>query len=636
MPPASDRSRSPADWSRLRVLGGFGLILLLPLIQLGWDAQGRNRPALAQEAATRFLRAYLLNDPRGLSAVLVNGAGRFASGLGADPKRTSLPALTVGEPILTEADAEVPFTIEQTRGTLLMVWEGNGWRVRGLVHPEDEEGRGPLIDYSELAVRQKRVAEVKAYAALKPVNAGDFDRSWRENFDVRNEPAGALLRRYLQDAGLSFSPRPGRRRPAFLPAVFATREPGEKWEEKPVTLTLQERSRMAIIDAVAREAGIGLRQSDQAITVSPAQDHPVAGFAGPFRVEVKSLVEDQPHATGSLTLHALAVKLPDPVVIALAGYRMPVPDPEARAEDGRDLFHSDRRYRMPWPEIRVDRRQGRCSIQWQVPLRNLMVDVQKIRSVRGHLSVPLPARLDTGRLVLTGKGGKGRIGPVELSWERHVRPPAGKTAQPSAGTSQPKEGRYRVGLRLSARSRTVCRVCWMAADASGAGWLTGMLGAPGAQQLPLLDGMASLEIKVFTIENVRLPFTLTDIPTKDRPPARLSPVTFPGQAAAVSLDTPVLKGGKVTLQVRNHTNKALEEVRLIVRFLDAQNAEVGKAAVVHPPPVRQAELPGPIVDAGASAEIQLAAAPPASAARVEVELRRALFRDGTTWSPAGR
>jgi hypothetical protein len=622
-PPAPERRR----WL---VLVGVGLLLLAPLVPTGWDVLTERHLGLREEVARRFLRAYLASDARELAGLLTRGAGRFAGGLGAASEHEGNLTFEVGKPEGKDLNVAVPFTLQGKPGLLQMTWEGTGWRVRSMTHPCNESGEGPLLDYAELARRRPNGADVKVHRALAPLDARALQRSCRASLNVRGELAGRLLRGRLSNVRLSLTLRSTRVR-SRLPSP-APSQPAENWETTPITLSLRQRTLLEIIEAVARQAGIGLRQSERAMAVSPPQEHPVTGFAGPFRLEVKGLAEDPHHATGSLSLDALAVRLPASLLATLRGFRPVLPDPEVRGAGERDLFHADRRERVPLPEVAVNQDQRTCYLRWQVPLRNLTADVERIRLVRGGLMVPLPVRLDTGRLALTGEGGSGRVGPAELTWQRHAVPPPGEAAG-AKGAGSP-----RVGLRLTVRSPAPCLVSWLAVDKAGTGWLAGVIGslAPSGSHLPLLDGMAALEIKVLTIQQASLPFTLSDIPTKERPPAQLLPVTFPGQDAPLSFDPPAVEGGKVSLRVRNHTSKAVEEVRLTLVCRDGRGARLGTVSVVHPPLVRQAELPPPVVGASATAAFQPAAVLPGTTARCEVGLVRVLFLDGTTWAPPAR
>ena len=142
----------------------------------------------------------------------------------------------------------------------------------------------------------------------------------------------------------------------------------------------------------------------------------------------------------------------------------------ALGDGGRDLYHADRRDRVPLPRFQLRHSPGgefsspssSCGLRWQIPLRNLTFDVNRIRTLRGALAVPLPVRLDTSRILFGEAKGAVRIGPVDLAWQAPVNPAAASTNRLRPGSRDQDQE-----MSLTVVSRRPARVFWMAIDAAG-------------------------------------------------------------------------------------------------------------------------------------------------------------------------
>jgi hypothetical protein len=642
------------------VLAGVGLVLWSPLILISFRNLVSNRSTLARATTQRFLNALVQGNAGEVEALKSPDVhtipGLIVIGLFS---QCSIPGDGVGTPTVQGQNGSVPFTLShpggtRMRGILHLKWEErlHGWRVRSLDYPILDQ---PKEAMGTVPGRQPNNANPLDYRNLTALDAATFEKAWRTNLDVQNEPAGPLLRRLLSEAGYE--------RGAILGAPGFRRQlpdpPPWSWERKPITLAMRQCSRLEIIEAVARKAGIELHQFEGSsslrarlsearmdtegpfrIALRDPEFSPAVGFAGPFRVEATDFSEDGRFATGYLQLNALAVNLPVGVQYIIDGWQPALPDPVVRSIDGRDLFHRDRSARIGLPVFRVNRENRSCTLEWHVPLRNLTADVTRIGSLRGSLSVPVPVKMDTAKILREDKHFSAQIGPAKLMWKRNAGPPAkGSFTPPPAprGPATPAP----VGLLMSYDQRVPCRVCWMAIDKQGTSLQTGTLKPATEQYVSLPADWAVLEIKTFTTEEIRYPFELVAIRNPNRPPAQLAPITFPGQPAPLTCTKNSVLGRRVALELHNHTSKPVEEVRLNLRYLDRAGVELGKGVVVHPAPTRAAVVsgflrgvtPALLLDGGASLSIYPAVTLPGATARVEVTLARVLFSDGTTWSP---
>ncbi len=660
---APDTVRPAPAWLRYPILAGVGLLLLVPLIQISFRNLVHNRTRMAREITERFLNAAVQGNLAELQTLAPPNVGLIAGTAAFKSSKYSMPSDAIGTPVIQGQNGNVPFVLAQQDGTrvkgmLQLTWDEqtHRWHVRGVEFPLREQQQALFNPFTG---NQPGTPKPVDFGDLGPLDLAAFEKSWRTNLDVKNEPAGALLRRLLIEAGFPENANPnfsGNRQQRPDP-------PSGSWERKPITLTMRQCSRLEIIESVARKAGMELHQTETSTLFNPFMTFPMLGpegpfriesrdpqyapavaFAGPFRVQTTTFTESGRYATGYLQMNALAVNLPDSMVHILDGWQPTLPDPVVRSVDRRDLYHQDRRDRLPLAVIHVDRQTRMCVLEWYVPLRNLTLDVTRIGSIRGSLSTLVPVKLDTGKIMLQGSQGTMPIGPATLKWKRHVGipPPGTYTFTPQPG-QQWSPTASSVGLLVSFEQSAPCRVCWGSSDAGGTRAQTGTLNSSREQYLPQSDNWAALEIKTFTTEEVRYPFELRDIPNPNRPPARLAPITFSGQPAPLSFPKKTLVKRSLTLEVRNHTNKPVEEVRLELRYLDAVGAEVGKKDVVHP--VRITRMynryqvvgpPVPFLGGDTAVAIHLAVNPPEGTARVEVALKRVLFADGTTWSPPER
>jgi hypothetical protein len=668
MLPARALLHSAPVWLRMFVLAGVGVLLWLPLMRMSFRNLSASPDSQAKEVAERFLNAQLQGNSAELIALAVPAMQKVMTGpIAVLFSGCSISSDDIGSPTIQGANASVEFTLThpkraRIRGRLNLIWEEQSrtWMVRDMVYPLIEQPNGAL---GALAGRQHDDAQLLEYHDLTTLDAPSLEKAWRADLDARDELAGPLLRRLLSDAGYLRNRSPIGRG-SYVPQRDA---PFNGWEKKRVTLAMHQRSRLEIIDTVAKTAGMELRQFEGVMlsdTVAFAQNTvafaqnigsegpffiaardpdfpPPVAFAGPFRVEAKSFTESGRYATGHLQMAALAVKLPISVLYVLDGWRPELPDPVVRSADGRDLFHRDRRDRIGPPVFRVNREAKSCTMEWGVPLRNLTADVTQIRSMRGSLSVLLPVKLDIGKILLDGREeGSARIGPAELKWKRHAGSPPVATFPPMGGSQVPANAPTS-GFKVSLDTSVPCRICWLATDRRGAGLQTGTLNGSGERYVPLPAESAALEFKVFTTEEIRYPFELAGIRNPNRPPSRLAPLTFSGQSVPLSFPSQTIRGRSVMLEIRNHTNKPVEEVRLELRCLNRAGTELGKQAVVHPAlsaGVRMSTDPklSPFLGRKAMVSIYASVIPPEATERIEVTLVRVLFSDGTTWSPPVR
>jgi hypothetical protein len=377
-----------------------------------------------------------------------------------------------------------------------------------------------------------------------------------------------------------------------------------------------------------------------------------ADRAGPFEVRVKAVMEhdpatgpDRPSGTGMLTLQLVARGLPSGVTQLLrVGGRHP--SLRITAADGRDLFRSDVQPFFPartstpsLPET------GMYEEDWQVPLKNLLADLDVIHEVRGRVRFPLPAQVHTVEVSALQPGAAARTAEGELTLVRIGPAVPAAATQPAGGpATAPAVGM--VSLEFAGEGLAGRPLRWLACDASGrglsGGWVVPTLTGSFSLRAPVV--VARVRFKTVTVHEAEYPFLLRDIPLP-RPPRELERARFPGRPAPVTVACQAVPpAGSVpaplTLRVTNYCQKDVDRLRLrltcvgaagqVLKTVDHDQAQSdfrqGLRVIVH---AAVADRPGqtPIT-------VPAFASPPGTRS-VDVTVLQVGFTDATTWEPPG-
>ncbi len=378
---------------------------------------------------------------------------------------------------------------------------------------------------------------------------------------------------------------------------------------------------------VVVQAGVGLRRGQAAgvpASVQFVSARQPAAYAGPLRVVVAAQKESPPEATGVLQLSAEYPHLPRVVRQLLQRAGPVVSDLQARGADGRDLLFAERlgaTPAQPATAVRAD---------WLVPLRGLTSDVRQVAVLAGRVGFRLPVKV-TEVVRPADFIGTFTLGDVGLTLQqgppvKAARPPTETTLSRTLSSKGPAD-RFLAVVAVDAGGRAV-----------GAWWMIPTHSMPLG--LPLAT--AALKFRLAVLERVSYPFRFENVPLAPRPPARLAELRHPGSPVPVSVKA-ARAGDALTVEVNNHSLKAVAEVRLLLRGFGHQGRQVFRRSVVLRDAGKKqtfylpldAVLHAELVAAGKEVVCPITPAPP-QADRTEAEVERVAFTDGTAWSPAAR
>lgn len=635
-------------WVRLLVLTAFGLALASPVAYVAWYERHHDLRD-ATDAADKFLAALANNDSATLNTVVpmsaVQRADAFSNGLvRAGLLRGETGAARQGKPLVQvefvlrrnqDALVKGPLAalagnsraamedmlakLEAGRGLMFLRKGGQAWRVARIVFPADAAGDGPTFDFeAAIGTLAKMIPSTGGagppppFAWLRPAAGKDVDRAWQATVTAKDKAAGGVADRLAKEMGITLSS-----------------DGWAEWRKSPVTVSLQKRSRLEALEEVARQVGGRLAYaSGLSARLVPAGRPAAVAFAGPFRVGVTQVSEQPTSATGVVHLELTATNLPAAVAPLLwrAGPVWAVT--EVRDAKGRDLYYARR---ASEPGSGFDGPTPPTGPTWggfrQIPVRNLTADLRAIASIKGEVGVPVAEKVEDADLSLAEETPTAKVGDVELTCVKaFLREPTEKDQAPP------------ILRRLTVKGPPRRLVLWRVLDAAGVELQSGATRSGRTSDLiGLMEGATQVTCKVVTLATVVYPFELKDVPLTDRPPDQLDPPVFSGKPAPVSVGMYDPKASTPFVTVTNHSQKVVEEVTVLVKYLDdkGQPLKEDRVTLTDRPPAGVPMLTT-FVGAHASRGAQFPAAPPKAAARADFELVEVLFADGTTWTPGKR
>jgi hypothetical protein len=286
-----------------------------------------------------------------------------------------------------------------------------------------------------------------------------------------------------------------------------------------------------------------------------------------------------------------------------------------------------------------------------VPLKNLLRNLDTIRLVRGRIRIWLPTQTETVRFDPLEPGASQKVQNLHLT----LRLLDYQLAQIDP-----------LILRFDCRGVEGRRLRWMAYDAQGEALREGdhPQSLSGLLELRLPVDTAAVVFKVTTLkEGGSYPFELRDIPLDGRAPWRLETARFPGFAAPVSAvctqiqryevssahTQHLLVGSKehfsrLFLSLTNHCQKDVDKVEARFTFLDEHGQPLGEVARTLQArfgnrAAREYSVQGsfyPNLFARAYGLTQLwvdDTQVPEGTKRVDIAVTRVTFADATTWAP---
>jgi hypothetical protein len=653
--PAARPPWSAPIWLRLLVLGAAGLGLASPL---GWALYRSHLladRAAAAHVAQEFQLAARLTTPDNLNTWLTTpGRGHAVPLL----QRALGNDFRLDEPRVQGEEADVGFTTSVAsrvpgapvglagpqRGVLHLRRRGKEWRVRALTFPADEAGRGLLTDFEAMTPQSdpESVRQVRAFKDLDAVDLRRLAASWKADLDVKDRPAGEVLRTLVGELGLM--------------EASQTDPPSMR---RRVSLRLQGRSRLEAIDEVSRQAGLFLKYENNMVQWRPGPRPDSVAFAGPFFVEAAAETFP-PYPTGLLSLRWFAPRLPAAVVSLSEATTRELPAFQVTGADGQDLYHADNQ-----PYYAVDRTQawkflprGVYEEARLIPLRNLLREVDAVHLVRGQVRLVVPVRVDALEFDTLAPGAARQVREVSLTLREVSPAPAApaptRPTPPGEVSGVSPTPVARAVLVFEARGVEGRYLRWIALDRQGTlvGEGSESPAGSGPVRLMIRDVPDLVLFKVIVAKEVLYDFELRDIPLGGRVPRRLVPVQFPGHKAPVTIEvTPFAAGNRQTdprparlsLLVHNHSSKDVEKAHMRLTFRDGAGRVLTERAQTWPAPGgvrwgsrnnRNDRLPEKVRAGGESLTMDLQAPPPPDGTvSVTATVTRVGFADGTAWPP---
>src|SRR5262249_39580002 len=207
----------------------------------------------------------------------------------------------------------------------------------------------------------------------------------------------------------------------------------------------------------------------------------------------------------------------------------------------------------------------------ELPLKNLLRDVTAVKTLRGVVRVPLPARVETLRFESPASGAVARAGGVEvrLNNSRTSHTTANGKKYPNASFQLEYKGvrpdRVRV-LAYDAQKKLIA--------VSSSGWSGSDEGGTG--EISVRGEPAAIVLKVITaLDYAEYEFALGEVPRPGAAgmPEKLVPAAFPGRDAPVTAEfvriTAAQFPAKAQFRLTNHSDKDVRLVDLKLSYLDA-------------------------------------------------------------------
>lgn len=376
---------------------------------------------------------------------------------------------------------------------------------------------------------------------LDAVTIEQFNAAWQITLKAVDQPAGELLRQLADGLGLE---------------VSATLEVDI---DQPVSLDIEGRSRFEAIEEICQAIKMTPVYSADKLSLKPgARPLPVA-FAGPLLIEVVEFKTRTDTATGDLSLRAFNTGL-SPAVLHQLNKQMGATSIESVTDvAGNDLRRPGASGEMYSQSIGVYDRN------LQAGLRNLLRSVPAIKAVQGRLNMSLPTEVVTVEFDQPEAGMEKPAGSTVLTLEKSD---GGNFTFNFKGASQ-------VAVQLLAFDSDGDRLEPFSQSAFGGG-------DSGSISLSFKNPPARFEARVaVAVEQLEYEFTLHDLPVPNHAlmPEALPELSFDG-GTPVTVQYVKLAGQdgfrKAVFTATNHSNKEVQNLLLMLHFLDADGNELSK------------------------------------------------------------
>ena len=359
---------------------------------------------------------------------------------------------------------------------------------------------------------------------------------------------------------------------------------------------------------------------------------PSVVFAGPVRVRIEAIYEDAPHSTGKLELGYTWLPVAGAIFPTEKNQRaeFPMLVTSIRGVEGQDLMG----HGSSWSGG-ADTKLGHQTRN--LPIKNLLRDVEGIEMIAGELRVSIPRNWSTAWFENPEK--KQTVREDLFSVSTQWWPPEGQKF--FFNLESPWE---------RGRSNSLDRLSAFAFDAEGkligvehslghGGGTSGMGSSIKIQQPPALVAIAAM----FDADIVRYPFRFYDIPLSryQQQPEKLDKLDYGDHPTPITIESEGLVERKrdiVRVKIQNHSNKAIQEYRATIYVVDSAGKPVkGKTSSLTGGGYLNTLDDKPkyeyVLEARESKtrECKIYNFKPRQEDKLRVEVREVTFGDGTKW-----
>jgi hypothetical protein len=545
---------------------------------------------------------------------------------------------------------------EKRRGIMHLRQIGERWRVAGLSLPPLSPSK---LDFEQVATNQL-IAPTRAqtpFDALGPVSLADFSSAWQMDVDIENQPAETVLLALAREIGRPvrspFDGFPGmvRRDPRLARESPTLPQPIKQALQRPVTLHLHKVSRFGAIEGICRLVGLHPVYEANSLLLQPGPRRLPAAACGPFLLEATFVSETPDEATGTLALNLHVMPMPAKLAALSQVLPLHVSNLQIIGAAGEDHFHRRRSIFSPQGSGAILRQNhsgtfdvaldhSKTSMTWNLPLKNLLRDVDRIALVRCSIGLNLIRAAQQLHLEPVVEGSYAGDSDVRIVL-RKIEPGPIERGPPEIppGIGSSSSGYH---YRFRAEGLAGRLLCWQAYPRRTTGNPQFGKAYPTSQgdfsRSPTI-APESFDFKVLSPgEELTWDCQLHDIPLS-RPLRRLAPLRYEGHSAPVSVEVEPLRGERVWLRITNHSQKRIDAVVLKLAYLDAQGRSLAERVRTMPrdSQERRNTLPftPPPTALAASEEWRLSEQqpPPKEARSVRATLLRIDFADATSWQP---
>ncbi len=546
----------------------------------------------------------------------------------------------LGEVSIADGIATVEATLtedgEDEPGKVLLKREEGEWRVFAIAMVLGEDGPEMTLNFENmeegLGGLVQGIAEGMAEglseafqgglgggepaAPITAMTAAEYEQTWRTEAGYDGVPAGQALAEVAEEIGLEID----------------ASDIDDQLDAE-VTVPARPRSRLELIEAICEQARCYPQYEGNTLHFRGGQRELPVTFQGPFLLEVLSVDQFVPYATGTMEVVARAQSLPAPIGQAteLESYGSTLTIFEARHESGNSLIDEEQtmnfgNFSMSFgeePEVPVLYEQSLT-----VGLKNLVKNVAEVSELFGSVDLIAPAEVQTVLIETLEPGAKQTVADMEIEVTQ-------------ATLDEPASVEVAVRSDTDLEDAILQLVPLDAAGEPMPTFGTSSYGFGGEMNVSVNceSAPAAVSLQIVTdVEPLSYEFELAGVPLDDHDqmPAEIEELDFGAEEAPIACEFIEIGGEEgfrtVLVDATNHANKDLRELHVQLKFLDDAGEVLDDSSTMHSGDSGFDVGPPVAIRAGQSEQIELTAFfMPEETKSVNIRVERAVFCDATSW-----